>query len=95
MMTEDLTVFFDTTGFSTVHTINGTPGVLCIVGDKITGRSEFDGAWIETLEVAVQKTAMTIPVPKQAFVLDSVRYTVDTIRDDGAVVFITISRPVS
>ena len=95
MFVEDLSVFFDLGGFASTHTLNGTAGVLCVVGDKTTGRSEIDGTWVESVDITVPATAITIPAKGQVFYFDSTRYSVDGVRNDGDVLFIMLSRPVS
>lgn len=95
MIVEDLSIYFDLNGFAETHTLNGTAGVVCVVGDKTTGRSEIDGTWIESVDVTVPANAITIPVKGQSFYIDSTRYSVDGVRNDGAVINIMLSRPVS
>jgi len=91
MMTENLTAFFDLDEFATTHNFNGTAGVLCVVGDKITGRSEVDGTWVEMFEVSFMVSAITIPTKRQQITFDSKTQTVERVKNDGAVVTITLS----
>ena len=95
MFVENLSAFFDLGGFATTHNLNGTAGVVCVVGDKTTGRSEIDGTWIESVDITVPESAIAIPAKGQSFYVDSTRYSVDGVRNDGSVLFIMLSRPVS
>lgn len=91
MFTEDLNIFFDLNGFATKHTIAGTPNIVCIVGDKTTGRSELDGQWVTMFEVMVKKADITAPEKRKKLNFDGTTYTVENVKDDGAVLTITLS----
>lgn len=90
MLTEDLTVFFDLDGFASTHTI-GASSVVCVVGDKITGRSALDGSWVTMFDILIKKTDISQPTKRQKLTVDGVAWTVDEVKDDGGVYTITLS----
>lgn len=91
MITEDLSAFFDLNGFASTHTVGSTAGVICIIGETITGRSELDGSMVTMFDVMIKKTDITAPRKWQKLSFDSVSYTIDSVKDDGAVYTITLS----
>jgi hypothetical protein len=91
MFAESLSAFFDLSGFATLHTIAGTPNIVCIIGDKTTGRSELDGTWISMFDVMVKKSDITAPVKNRKLSFDGTSYAVENVKDDGAVLTITLS----
>lgn len=91
MITDDATIFFGAAGFATAHTINGTAGIMTIVGDKVSGRSELDNSWVELLEIQVLKSSIPAPSLRQKMTFDSVSWDIDGLKDDGQVYTITLS----
>ena len=91
MIEPDLSIIFDLNGFASTHTINGVPLVV-VVNDKITGRSDIDGSWVEMFDVDIKKTDLaTAPARRQKITFDGVSYTVDQVKDDGSIYTITLS----
>jgi hypothetical protein len=108
MFTEDLDTFFD--DFGETHTIDSA-SVICIVGEKIRSQTDAADTWnresafpsrtgidassIESFEITVKKTDVSVYVPKQVLDFDGVSYQVGAFRDDGSVVNIHLSRIIS
>jgi hypothetical protein len=92
MFVEDLNIFFDLEGFASKHTIDGTPDIVCIVGEKTSGHSELDGTWVSMFEVVVKKADLvTLPEKREKMSFDGVSHTIENIKDDGSVYTITLS----
>lgn len=85
-------IFSTESGFATTHTVNGVAGIVCVVGEKTTGHSNLDGAWVTMFEVMF-KTAdiATIPEKRKKMLFDGATYTVENVKDYGEVLTITLS----
>jgi len=92
MIQEDLGITFDLGGFASSHVIDGVP-VVCVVGDKISGRSEVDDAWIEMFEVLIKAADITEPHVRQKMVFDGVTYSVDAVKVDSSVFTVNLALP--
>lgn len=95
MISLNLSIFFDTNGLATTHTINGTAGVVCIVGDKTTAVSEIDGMSLEFFDLAIKAADLPNPTPKQAVSIDGVRWVIDSNKSDGLIHVLTLTRPIT
>ncbi len=91
IVAELLDTIFDLNGIATKHMINGVPDLVCIVGVKNTGRSPLDGTKVTMFEVMVKKTDISFPEKRKKLNFDGTTYTVENVKDDGAVITITLS----
>ena len=93
MIEPDLNIIFDLNGFASTHTINGVP-LTVVVGDKITGRSEIDGSWVEMFDLEIKKTDLASPPSiRQKMTYDGASFTVDQVKHDGFTYVVTLSNP--
>ena len=93
MIQEDLNIIFDESGFAERRNLNGTPNIICLVGDKNTGRSELDGLWVTMFEVMFKKADILLPIKNKKTTFDGVSYMVENIKDDGSVITVIFSSP--
>lgn len=91
MFSEDLTIFFDNAGLASAHSVNGTAGILCIVGERQQMRSDLDGKWITAFKLTLKKTDITTPKQWDKVTLNSISYNVESVDDDGSVLTILLS----
>ena len=91
MLATGLSIFFDLDGFASTHTVNGK-SIVCVIGDKLSGRSELDGSWVEQFDILAKKTDI-VPAPTRGgyLTVDGVQWTVDSVKDDGEVYTFTVS----
>jgi hypothetical protein len=85
------TIFDINEGFATTHTVAGVSGIVCIVGDRTTGHSQLDGQWVTMFDVMTKKADVVSPEKRKKLAFDGVTYTVENVKDDGAVLTITLS----
>jgi len=94
MITEDLSIFFDTNGFASLHTINGTPNIKCIVGGKEDGVSSvdsFQGKRVSIFDISFKFGDIATPRVGDPITYDGNTYTVEGVKSDEYVVTVTVS----